>query len=61
MCVVPAVEQPDLYQNIETLLLLTVKKCLSDSTFHDCFEDKSSIRRRFLEKTGAIGLVRIIA
>lgn len=40
---VPVVEQPALYQKLETLLRLTVKACLSESAFYDHFRDARSV------------------
>jgi hypothetical protein len=40
---VPVIEQPALYQKLETLLRVTVKECLMDSTFHDHFKDADTV------------------
>jgi len=34
---VAVVDQPILYQHLEALLRLTVKECLLDNAFNDCF------------------------
>lgn len=40
---VPAIKQDPLYQKLETLLRVTVRRCLLDATFGDRFKDEGSV------------------
>ncbi|HWZ53080.1 MAG TPA: hypothetical protein VNW54_16615 [Granulicella sp.] len=40
---VPVIDQPVLYQKLETLLRLTVRECLMDGSFHDHFKDGPTV------------------
>ena len=44
---VPAVDQPVLYQKLEDLLRLAIRRCLVDGAFHDCFKDRGTVKARW--------------